>query len=210
MKTCPACGAELETPLVCERCGALVPPRSDLTPFEVLGLELGYPLDRARLRQRLLELSRRVHPDYFGAAAAAQRDLAERCSAALNQAHETLADDLERADFLVRWLGGPAEGELRDMPREFLVEVLEWNEALEEARSAAPGSSERARPDALRPELEAARKAALERLSGLLEPLPPKGAPALATARRELNALRYLSRALDQIEALRLAQASSR
>ncbi len=210
MKVCPGCGEQLETPLACASCGLLIGPTSDLTPFEVLALEPAFCLDAALAKKRLLELSRRMHPDYFGGAGEAQRVLAERCSAVLNQAYETLADDIERADFLVRWLGGPAEGELRDMPREFLTEVLEWNEALEEARASAPGSRERARLDPLRAELESARIGALQRLAGLLVPLPARGAPALVTARRELNALRYLSRALDQIEALRLAQAASR
>ena len=78
------------------------------------------------------------------------------------------------------------------MPKAFLLEVLEWNEALEEAREAPAGSPPRARLEALTGELERARGEALERLGALLTPLPPDGAPQLTEARRELNALRYL------------------
>jgi len=182
-------------------------PEDDATPFELLGLSPVWAIDRSALRRRLLTITRLTHPDFFGDADADQRELAERNSAAANQAHETLSDDLARADWLVSSRGGPREGELRDMPQAFLMEVLEWNEALDDARAAAPGSPARERLSALRGELEGARAAALERLGAQLEPLPEPGAAALAAARRELNALRYVSRALEQIEALRLQRA---
>ena len=210
MTACPRCGAELSTPLACDACGVLFRPGDDLGPFEILGLAPAWTVDAAALRKRLLALSRRTHPDFFADAEPQQRELAERNSALANQAYETLTDDLARADWLVTRLGGPREGELRDMPQAFLLEVLEWNEALEEARDAATGSPARERLGTLAHELESARAEALARLGGLLEPLPARGAPALAAARRELNALRYVRRTLDQIEALRLERASPR
>jgi len=207
VSACPRCGAERTTPLACEACGVLFRPDDDATPFEVFGLQPSWSLDRAALRKRLLGVTRLTHPDFFAGAQADQRELAERNSAVANEAYETLTDDLARADWLVTWRGGPREGQLRDMPQAFLMEVLEWNEALDEARASAPGSPERGRLDALRGELDAARGAALARLAGHLEPLPDEGSEALAAARRELNALRYVRRALDQIEALRLERA---
>lgn len=210
MSACPRCGAERTTPLACDACGVLFRPGDDCGPFEALGFAQAWKLDPAQLRRRLLALSRLTHPDFFADAEAGQRELAERNSALANQSYQTISDDLARADWLVSSLGGPREGELRDMPQTFLMEVLEWNEALEEARDAAPGSPPRERLEALTRELEAARAAALVRLGGLLEPLPERGAPALAAARRELNALRYVRRTLDQIEALRLERASPR
>ena len=208
MNSCPRCGAELSSPLGCAPCGVLFEPERELSPFEVLGQEPAWELDLTALRKRLIQLVRMVHPDFFASASDEQRALAERHSASLNESFETLADDLARGDWLIRSLGGPAEGELRDMPQAFLMEVLEWNEALDDARAAAAGSPERARLDGLRPELEGARDAALERLGSKLT--APSDGEALGQARRELNALRYLRRTLDQIEDLRVEQASSR
>ena len=210
MSDCPRCGLSLETPLACAGCGALLELGREPTPFEVLGLEPAFALDPAALRARLLRLSRLVHPDYFGAAQRDARERAERASAHLNQAFETLSDELARADWLIGALGGPREGELRDMPQAFLLDVLEWNEALEAVRSAPAGDEPRTRLAALASQLEAARGAALERLAAHLTPLPQRGAGALSLARRELNGLRYLRRTLEQIEALRLEQASAR
>jgi molecular chaperone HscB len=208
VSACPRCGAERTTPLACDACGVLFRPPDDATPFELLGLEPAWSVDRQALRKRLLTLTRLTHPDFFAGADPDQRALAELDSAVANEAYETLADDLARADWLVTWRGGPREGELRDMPQAFLMEVLEWNEALDEARAAKAGSPARERLGALRGELESAHAAALERLAGTLDPLPERGGPALSAARRELNALRYVRRALEQTEELRLERAS--
>lgn len=210
---CQACGARLETPLGCTACGVLLRTDAEPTPFEVLGLEPAWAVDRADLRRRLLRFSRLTHPDYHGTAEPAVRALAEANSARLNDAHELLADDARRADWLVSWLGGPSEKEERAMPRAFLMEVLEWNEALEEAGASPPGSAPRAALDALHDELETRRVQTLDRVAAALTPLPASrsrsGAERLTEVRRELNALRYLDRALAQIRALRLEGASS-
>ena len=53
---------------------------------------------------------------------------------------------------------------------------------------------------------------AFERLAAigaLLTPLPERGSPRLVDARRQMNAVRYIDRALDQIEELRLQRAPS-
>jgi molecular chaperone HscB len=209
MNTCPKCGAKLETPLGCSSCGVLFSPASEPSPFEVFGLEPAFAVDAKELKRRLLRFSRMLHPDYFAAGDAATRALAERNTARLNQAGATLADDAARADWLVRSLGGPSESEKRDMPKSFLLEVLEWNEALEAARDAAPGSGERTSLDALEPTLREQRAEVLARVAKLLTPLPPRAAPLLADARAELNALRYLDKTLAEIDALRVEQATS-
>lgn len=210
MSDCPRCGAPLATPLACGACGALPELEGAPSPFEVMDLELAYEVDTPALRRKLFELARLVHPDYFATADAATRARAERASALLHQAYETLSDDLARADWLIAALGGPREGELRDMPKPFLLEVLEWNEVLEEARAAGAAEGARARLRSLSSELTSARDGALERLRARLSPLPARESDALREARRELNALRYLQRTLEQIEALRLEQAAAR
>jgi len=201
---CRGCGAELESPLVCSACGVLCSPATPPDPFAAFGLEPAYALDPADLRKRLLALTRRMHPDYF-AGDPAQRALAERNTAELNAAHEILADDFRRADWLVRHLGGPDETGERQMPPEFLLEVLEWNEALEAAREAGPGAAARD-VSALERDLLAQREACFRNLTTLLSPLPARGAPALVEARRGLNAVRYLDRALSEVAALALAR----
>ena len=203
---CPSCGAERETPLCCASCGALFEVSSAADPYELLGLPRAYAIDAKQLKRRLLQLTRRMHPDFFGTAAADQKALAERNTAILNESHEELADDLRRADGLVRRLGGPDENTERQMPQEFLMEVLEWNEALDDERSSdAPSPA----LDDLEAALTARRTATLGEVSALLDPLPESGSPLLIEVRRHLNGLRYLQKTLAEIRALRLDQASS-
>lgn len=204
-EACPSCGRAWRTPLLCEGCGALLAPARPPTPFEALGLEPSYALDLAATRRRLLVLSRALHPDVHAQAAARIRQCAEDNTAALNGAFQVLADEERRADWLVRALGGPGEDQERAMPAEFLQEVLEWNEAIEEARHAPAGSPARARLDALVPALEAERARHRAAVAEFLTPLPPAGSPALRRARQELNALRYLERALTEVGELHLA-----
>jgi molecular chaperone HscB len=206
-RACPRCDHELGFPVGCVRCGVPLALADGLTPYDLLGLEPGFELDERELRSRLLRASRIVHPDFFGTAPADVRELAERASASLNRAFALLSDPVERADWLILHLGGPAEGAERAMPKAFLAEVLEWSEVLAEARAA---SGQDPRLAALERELLERRGAALATLRALLVPLPAPSSPALADARRELNAVRYLERALGEVESLRLLRAETR
>lgn len=190
---CPSCSAGFKTPLACGDCGVLVQAVDDKTPFEIMGLEPTMGVDPKDLRKRLRQFTRLVHPDFFTGEGEETRALAEAHNARLNEAYQILKDDARRADFLVRHLGGPTEKDLGAMPQEFLLEVMEWNEVLEEEE---PGSEPL---QALGEELEARRAQLLGRLEQLLTPLPPVGDPALTEARKALNALRYVNRGLSHV-----------
>ena len=209
MSACPKCGATPRTPLLCEGCDELLTPGTLASPFEALGLSPSYVVDRDALRKRMLQLSRRMHPDFHGGRSAEVRARAERNTAEVNAAHEILADDFRRADWLVESLGGPGEDQERQLPRAFLMEVLEWNETVEEARSVANPSERAASMDALRKKLLEERLSAMESVAALLEPLPEQGAPALRRVRRRLNVVRYLDRTLGEIAELALSRSSA-
>jgi len=213
MSSCTHCGAELDSVLCCRACGALQEAPASPSPFAVFGLEPTYAVDREQLRRRLLELQRATHPDFHGGAGDARRELAERNTAELNGAFDVLADDFRRADHLIRGLGGPDEKAERQMPAPFLMEVMEWNEVLEEARGAAgtpgPPGDAVARALDLGKVLERERARLLDSVARHLSPLPSEGATALTEVRKELNAIRYVDRALRELEEIRLEQASS-
>ncbi len=209
MSSCPHCGAELETPLGCGECKLPLEAQTPCDPFSALGLAPSQALDTSELERLHLKYTRWVHPDYF-AASPELRALAEKNTGTLNGALASLGDPIKRADHLVRALDGPSDAELKDMPQAFLMEVLDWNESLQEAHASETGSTERARAFKLLPELEERRAASLDVINELLIPLPASGDEALTNARRELNAVRYLDRALRELETLRLAEAEAR
>ena len=90
------------------------------------------------------------------------------------------------------------------MPPAFLMEVLEWNEALEEARDSGASELPAALTE-LEPTWNDERAATLRKAIEQLTPFPERDAPCLANVRRDLNAVRYLDRALRELETLRLA-----
>lgn len=208
MDRCPYCAAQLSQPSSCAACHQPIEVDERATPFDLFALEPRHDVDVAALRKRLLAITRDIHPDFFATSTPDVRERAERNSARLNKAFEVLSDETARADWLVTHLGGPDEQTERAMPQAFLMEVLEWNETLEEARAGA----ERVDPrlDALEQELRGKRDESTAAIRAVLTPLPPRGSPTLRRARQELNAIRYVDRALNEIESLRLARAARR
>ena len=209
MRGCPACGARLETPLGCNACGVLLRPADDPSPFEVLGLEPTWEVNKTDLKKRLLRFSRLLHPDFHGISAADQKELAEANSARLNRAYEIVLDDFLRADWLVAHLDGPTHSDERQMPAEFLIEVLEWNEALDEAQASPPDSPERGALEQLVTTLNRQHEGLLAEIGRSLTPLPGRDGSLLSEIRRQLNAVRYLSRTLFRIRDLRFGEAPS-
>lgn len=197
---CPHCGADAGSSVVCQACGALGSV-DETDPYRVFGLARSHEVERGALRKRLLKLQRATHPDFFATQGDEARDGAERATSAINAAHEILADEQRRADWLVVALGGPTRDGDREMPQAFLMEVLEWNEVLEEAREA-PSAHADALAD-LATGLEGARTEALGAVRSALVPLPDHGDARLEQVRRQLNALRYVDRALGEVHALR-------
>jgi len=206
MKNCTYCEQPLLTPLVCLACGALLELEKgvDPSPFEILGLKEDWNVEEEDLKRQLLLLTRAVHPDFYATADETTRQRAESASAALNAAHQTLEGDVRRADWLIRSLGGPSDSDERQMPQEFLIEVLEWNEVLERGADCARGSAEWTGLEQLEAELGTQRQRCLATISRHLTPLPEHGDPILGEVRRELNAVRYIDRAREQLENIQL------
>lgn len=185
----------LESPLACGSCGILNEAEDvDHSPFAVLGLEPSFEVDTKDLKKRLRRLTRLVHPDFFATASQEELELAERQNARLNASYEIVEHDVKRADWLVRSLGGPGEKDLGCMPQAFLMEVMEWNETLDDHE---PGS---AAYEAMETELERERESLVADIARHLDPLPSPGDDALKEVRKSLNALRYVERALSRVK----------
>lgn len=209
MNACPECGAQLESPVGCASCGALGSWEKPLTPYELFGLELSWDMSEAELRKKLLRFSRLCHPDFFATSGEELKERAEKNSAELNEAFEVLSDDFRRANWLLGHLGGPSEQEERQMPQAFLMEVLDWNETLDEIREQADPTRDNSRLEDLARDLGEQRGESMNEIAMLLDPIPAPNSPSLMELRKLLNAIRYVDRTLAEIRALRLQRASS-
>jgi molecular chaperone HscB len=158
--------------------------------FELFGVPERFAQDRAAIDARWKELQREAHPDRFAAQGAAAQRVAMQWSARINEAYRRLKDPLKRAAYLCELRGAPINAENNTaMPAAFLVEQMEWREALDDAHSEAD-------VDALDGQLNGARKQVLERIGELLD---EKGdAPAAA---QQVRALMFIQRFGEDVQA---------
>ncbi|MDQ7744249.1 Fe-S protein assembly co-chaperone HscB [Hydrogenophaga pseudoflava] len=106
--------------------------------FELFELPPAYALDRAVLDERWKALQREVHPDRHAAADAQTQRQAMQWSVRINEAYQRLKDPLQRAAYLCELHGASVQAENNTaMPPAFLMQQMEWREALEEASSAS-------------------------------------------------------------------------
>ncbi len=105
--------------------------------FLLFELPPAFRLDASLLDQRYLELQLRVHPDRFANAGEADRRLSLQWATRVNEAYQTLKKPLPRAKYLLHLAGHDIGSENNAlMPAAFLIEQMEWREAVEEARAA--------------------------------------------------------------------------
>ena len=100
--------------------------------FELFGLQPNFNLDLPTLEANYIKLQQHIHPDNFAAADDLQRNLAAAQTARINQGYATLMDPIKRARYLLLlWAGVDALGEQTINNSAFLMEQMEWREALE-------------------------------------------------------------------------------
>ncbi|MGZ5908041.1 MAG: Fe-S protein assembly co-chaperone HscB [Reyranella sp.] len=131
--------------------------------FELFGLPQRFGQDRAAIDARWKELQREAHPDRFAAQGAAAQRVAMQWSVRINEAYQRLKDPLKRAAYLCELGGAPINAENNTaMPAQFLIEQMEWREALDEAQGEADLES-------LDEQLNRSRRETLQRIEQLLD-----------------------------------------
>lgn len=105
--------------------------------FSLFGLPQRFAQDGAEIAARWKQLAARVHPDKFVAEGGAAQRMAMQWALRVNEAHQRLRDPLKRAAYLCELRGAPIQAhENTRMPASFLMEQMQWREALDEAADA--------------------------------------------------------------------------
>ncbi len=160
-------------------------------PFEALGLPPEFELDDDRIERAYLARAAAVHPDI-----AQNTDDAEVHAAALNRARAILRSPEDRANALLRRLGGTTKEEDKALPSAFLMEMMETREAIEEAVTSGDEAA-RARWQAW---AGAQRAEYIKRVGEILARAASDDGAARGEARRQLNAWRYIERLIEQLD----------
>ncbi|MDP3653835.1 MAG: Fe-S protein assembly co-chaperone HscB [Rhodoferax sp.] len=131
--------------------------------FELFGLKQQFAQERAALDDRWKTLQREAHPDKFAVQGAAAQRVAMQWSARINEAYRRLKDPLTRAAYLCELGGAPVNAHTNTaMPAQFLMQQMEWREALDDARDIAA-------LEVLRQNVEVSKQALLQQCAQLLD-----------------------------------------
>lgn len=102
--------------------------------FELFGLPVQFAQDRTAIDARWKALQREAHPDKFAAQGASAQRVALQWSVRINEAYQRLKQPLSRASYLCELQGAPIQAENNTaMPTAFLMQQMEWREALDDA-----------------------------------------------------------------------------
>jgi molecular chaperone HscB len=103
--------------------------------FRLFNLPLRYQIDSAALEQSYRALQAQVHPDKFAHLSEHERRMAMQWATRANEGFQTLRFPLNRARYLLSLHGVDTQEDSNTaMPVDFLMQQMEWREALEETK----------------------------------------------------------------------------
>lgn len=105
--------------------------------FHLFNLTPCFALDAAQLDQHYRALQAQIHPDKFAHRPEAERRVSAQWATHVNAAYQTLRKPLPRARYLLQLHGIDTQEETNTaMPLEFLMQQMEWREAVVDALQA--------------------------------------------------------------------------
>ena len=133
------------------------------TDFALFGLPERFELDTGALDAKWKTLQAAAHPDRFATETAAAQRIAMQWAVRINEAYRRLKNPLARAAYLCALHGVDLEAESNTaMPPAFLMQQMEWRDALSEATTLDA-------VDALADEVAASREATLKSLQSRID-----------------------------------------
>ena len=105
--------------------------------FEFFGLTPAFNIDLSALETSFRKIQSEVHPDRFVTGTTAEKLHSMQTATLANEAYSTLKAPALRAAYLLALQGIDATPETNTkMPADFLMQQMEWREALEDAKQA--------------------------------------------------------------------------
>ncbi|WP_426190814.1 Fe-S protein assembly co-chaperone HscB [Massilia sp. DWR3-1-1] len=134
--------------------------------FELFNLPARFDVDSKALDAAYRDVQGQVHPDRFVNAGDAEKRVAMQWATRANEAYQTLKNPQKRARYLVELHGVDLQTESNTaMPLDFLMQQMEWREALGDACAAR----DEAALDGLDEQVQSARKAQLAEVGRQLD-----------------------------------------
>ncbi|XP_003975248.2 iron-sulfur cluster co-chaperone protein HscB [Takifugu rubripes] len=121
----------------CLACKVVQPPEEGTSYFKIMDCDYSFSLDTLKLQRRYVQLQRSLHPDNFSQKSVEEQKYSEIQSALVNKAYKTLLKPLSRGLYMLELQGMRIEeGTDSEADSQFLMELMEINEFLNEAQTA--------------------------------------------------------------------------
>jgi len=161
----------------------------DADDFELFGLPRRFAQDREQIDARWKALQSEVHPDRFTTEGTASQRVAMQWAVRVNEAYQRLKDPLRRAAYLCELRGARIDAKTDTaMPADFLLQQMQWREALQDAESASA-------VEALATQMGEQREQRMRRLQQLLDEQNDARA-----ASSEVRALMFIERFAEDVD----------
>lgn len=105
-----------------------------MTYFELFNIPVSLQVDAAVVKAKFYELSRKFHPDFFSQATEAEQEEALEKSSLLNKAFKVFSNKEETLKYVLQLKGLLEDEEKYKLAPDFLMEMMELNEALMDAK----------------------------------------------------------------------------
>lgn len=105
--------------------------------FELYDIPVSLQPDQKLVKQKFYELSRKFHPDFYSNASEEEQAEVLEKSSAINKAYKIFSNGDETVKYVLQQKGLLEEEEKYQLPPQFLMEMMELNEAaLEEDKAS--------------------------------------------------------------------------
>ena len=159
--------------------------------FDLFHLPARFEVDMDALDAAYREVQGQVHPDRFVNASDTEKRVAMQWATRANEAYQTLRNPQKRAQYLCELNGVDLQTESNTaMPMAFLMQQMEWREALDDARAAKDVDA----LDGLDAQVRRERKQMLEQVGRQLD------AGDFQAAAQGVRALMFLDKFGDEVQ----------
>ncbi|KAL3271450.1 hypothetical protein HHI36_021936 [Cryptolaemus montrouzieri] len=132
---CWKCGIERKNinELFCPKCNIIQNPEDKNNYFNLLQCDVSFDIDSKTLRDKYRHMQSVLHPDKFSNRSLEEKNISGDFSSLVNKAYDILQSPLKRAVHLLALKGEKIKEDERIEDPEFLMEIMELNEEVENA-----------------------------------------------------------------------------
>jgi molecular chaperone HscB len=158
--------------------------------FALFQLKPQFKIDRQALESAYLTVQQKVHPDMHAQASDSDKRVSMQLSALANSAYRTLMNPIQRGLYMCARNGVDPQLETNTaMPAQFLMQQMEWREALDDVRDQP------SKLDELYKEVEQTRANLLKEVEATID-----GANDFELAAKQLRALLFIDKFSAELE----------